>query len=64
MVSTPSTFDRLQSPRVALVLNAALAVTGVALTAFDYVDFVAGVIVAAAGLLGVGISLIGRQPDE
>ncbi|NGM67859.1 MFS transporter [Natronolimnobius sp. AArcel1] len=64
MVSLSSIIDGLRSPRTALLLNVALVMAGSVLALVGYFDLVTGLIVVTAGLLGMGISLIGRQSDE
>ncbi|OVE85491.1 hypothetical protein [Natronolimnobius baerhuensis] len=64
MVSLSSIIDGLRSPRTALLLNVALVMSGSVLALVGYFDVVTGLIVVTAGLLGMGISLIGRQSDE
>ncbi|MFP8952173.1 hypothetical protein ACLI4Z_04240 [Natrialbaceae archaeon A-arb3/5] len=53
--------ERVRLPRVALVANLALVMTGSVLGLLSIVDFTTGVIIVVAGLVGAGASMIGLQ---
>ncbi|ELY52565.1 hypothetical protein [Natronolimnohabitans innermongolicus] len=58
-----SVLDRVRSPRVALLANVALVMTGSVLALLAIVDIVTGALIVVIGFVGVLVSLLGRRSE-
>ncbi|AFZ73664.1 hypothetical protein [Natronobacterium gregoryi] len=62
--SIGAALEEFRSPRVALLANVALVMTGSVLALVGYLDLVTGVVVVTVGLLGIAVSLVGHGSTE
>ncbi|TYL36021.1 hypothetical protein CV102_24540 [Natronococcus pandeyae] len=62
-MNTSSLTSRVDTSRIALLLNVALVFTGSVLALLGMLDLWSGVFVVCLGLVGIYVSLIGRAED-
>lgn len=62
-MNTSSLTSRVDTSRIALLLNVALVFTGSVLALLGMLDLWSGVFVVCLGLIGIYVSLIGRAED-
>ncbi|SIR57833.1 hypothetical protein [Natronorubrum thiooxidans] len=63
-MSVSSVLQRLRSPRVAMLPNLALVMTGSVLALFGAVDLLTGVVIVGLGFAGIVVSLLGQQDSQ
>ncbi|ELY93990.1 major facilitator family transporter [Natrialba hulunbeirensis JCM 10989] len=63
-LSPSALLDLIQSPRVALLANVALVLTGSVLALLSLIDLLTGVLIVVIGFVGIYASLLGQRTED
>ncbi|WP_049896784.1 hypothetical protein [Natrialba chahannaoensis] len=63
-LSPSALLDLIQSPRVALLANVALVLTGSVLALLSLIDLLTGILIVVIGFVGIYASLLGQRTED